>query len=218
MKIGLAVLVLLASRLAVAGEPISPLSRPISQFSIGKTSVLNALLWLGHDEGICFGIEFSGSDLTREVQIQANQSTVGEVVRKILGSAERFPISVANGVVLIQKKGLKPPTWLDHRLPEFELPRIELMEANNALWMAVERDLYPSLRGFAGDFPATADRVGPFRERRQTVRQILVTIAAGSRGAGWFPSRDGIRTSFPASINRFWTLVTYIGQTGARPR
>ena len=220
-RIGFAVFVLLAAYVPGAGrDAASPLSRPISHFSIGKTSVLDALFWLGRDERVCIGIEFSGNDLSRDVQVDVDQSTIGEVVKKILGSSDAYQLSVSDGVILIRKKGVNPPAWLDHRLPEFELPRTELMWADIRLSMALERDLSPSLQGFAGDSPGTdpIDEVGPFHEREQTVRQLLIKIAAASRGASWFPSTYGVRVSFPACVNRFWTFVTYSGQPAARPK
>jgi hypothetical protein len=182
--------------------------------------VLDALFWLGRDERVCIGIEFSGNDLSRDVQVDVDQSTIGEVVKKILGSSDAYQLSVSDGVILIRKKGVNPPAWLDHRLPEFELPRTELMWADIRLSMALERDLSPSLQGFAGDSPGTdpIDEVGPFHEREQTVRQLLIKIAAASRGASWFPSTYGVRVSFPACVNRFWTFVTYSGQPAARPK
>lgn len=220
-RIGFVVLVVLAVYVPGAGcDSVPPLSRPISHFSIGKTSVLDALFWLGRDERVCIGIEFSGSDLSRDVQVEVDQNTIGEIVKKILGSSDAYQLSVSDGVILIRKKGVNSPAWLDHRLPEFELPRMELMRADARLWMALESDLNPSQRGFAGDYPPTdpVDEVGPFHERRPTVRQLLIKIAAGSRGASWFPSAYGVRVSFPAAVNRFWTLVTYSGQTAARPK
>ena len=221
VRIGLAVLVLLAAHLpAAGGDAVSPLSRPISHFGIGKTSVVNALLWLGHDERICFGIEFPGTDLNREVRVNVNRSTLSEIVQQILGSSDTYQLSVSDGVILIRKKAVNPPSWLDRRLPEFELPRTEVMAADNALWMTLERDLNSSQRGFAGDYPSTdpVEEVGPFHEREQTVRHLLNKIAAGSRGASWFLPTDGVRVSFPTAVNRFWTLVTYSGQTAARPK
>lgn len=220
LKIGLVVFVLLATGAPGAERyVVTPLSRPVSHFSIGKTSVLDALLWLGRDERICFGIEFSGDELSREVRVEADQNTIGEVVNKILSPAEAYQLAVSDGVILIRKKGVKSPVWLDHRLPRFELPRMELMSADAGLWMALERDLNPSQQGFLGDSPVTnpIDEVGPFHARGRTVRQLLVRIAAASRGASWFPTTPGVRVSFPASINRFWTLVTYSGTTTSRP-
>jgi len=185
-RIGFAVFVLLAASVPGAGrDAASPLSRPISHFSIGKTSVLDALFWLGRDERVCIGIEFSGNDLSRDVQVDVDQSTIGEVVKKILGSSDAYQLSVSDGVILIRKKGVNPPAWLDHRLPEFELPRTELMWADIRLSMALERDLSPSLQGFAGDSPGTdpIDEVGPFHERRRTVRQLP------QQDCGWVPGR-----------------------------
>jgi hypothetical protein len=201
-------------------KPVSVLSRPVSHFSIGQTSVLNALLWLGHDEGVSLGIEFSGQDLSREVQVAANMTTMSEAVKKILGSSSAYLLYDSHGVVLIRKKGIRPPAWLDHRLPQFEMPRMELMTAGYALCMRLELDLNPTIGGFAGDLPVTdpIDEVGPFHERGQTVRQLLIRIVASSRSAAWFPSIPGDRISFPSSTNRFWTLTATSGRCGNRPK
>jgi len=154
VKTWVAVLVLLAVEAPCAERhAVSPLSRRVHHFSIGRSSALNALLWLGHDEGLCLGIEFSSRELDNIVRVEADNTTVREVIKKIMGSSDVYRLSVSDGVILIRKKGVKPPTWLDHRLPQFELPRMELMWANIRLSMMVELDLDPSLKGFAGDYP-----------------------------------------------------------------
>jgi hypothetical protein len=220
VKILLTVAVLLtANSIVVAGNSDSPLSRHVSHFSIGKTSMLDALIWLGRDERICFGIEFYGPELSNPVQIEMDNATISEIVEKILGSTNTYQLSVSDGVILIRKRGVKPPDWLNHRLPHFRVPRGELMSVDFQLWMAVEIDLDPSKQGFGGDYPPTdpIDEVGPFDERGQTVRQLLVRIVAASRGATWYPTQ-GAGGPAPASINGFWTLVTYSGNAGNRPR
>ena len=217
----LATLVLAAVEgLCAERNEVSPLSRQVTRFSIGYTSVLDALLWLGQDERLCFGIEFSGPELTRGIQFTAEETTVGEAVMKILGSHDAYQLSVSEGVVLIRKKGVRPPSWLGHRLPEFDLPRMELMTADSGLWMRVEMHLSPSIKGFAGDAPVTdpVDEVGPFHGREQTVRRLLCKLAASSRGASWFPTTEGVRFSFPASINRLWTFVAYSAPNAIRPK
>jgi hypothetical protein len=221
VKTWVAILVLAAVEASGAERNSVPvLSRQVSHFSIGKTSVLDALLWLGHDERVSLGIELPGAELSREVHVAADMTTVGEVARKILGSSNAYLLSDSDGVILIRRKGVRPPAWLDHRLGQFEQPRAELMSAGNALWVSLELDLNPNIGGFAGDFAPTepVDEVGPFHEHGQTVRQLLIRIVASSRGAAWFPSVYGIRFSFPASINPFWTLATTSGRCGTRPK
>ena len=196
------------------------LSRQVHHFSIGQTSVLDALLWFGHDQGVCFGIEFSGPDLSRTVQVVADMTTVGEVVKEILGRSDAYLLSVSDGVILIRKKGIRPSVWLDYRIPQFDLPKIELISADVALANRLELELNPTIKGFAGDSPGTEpiDEVGPFHLRGETVRQILVRIMAASRGASWFPTDTRGIAPFPASINRFWTFVTYSGSSANRPK
>ena len=215
MKILLTIAVLVAANAGgVARNSDFVLSRRVSHFGIEKTSTLNALIWLGRDEHICFGIEFYGG-LRNAVQIQMDDATVGEIVQKILGSSGDYQLSVSDGVILIRKRGVKSADWLNHRLPHFKVPKGELMFVNSQLWMALETDLDPSKQGFGGDYPPTdpIDVVGPFDERGQTVRQLLVRIAAASRGATWYPTQ-GTEVPAPGSINSFWTLVTYGGNPG----
>ena len=206
---------LLAS--ATQPGPHNPLSCHVRHFSIGKTSALNALIWLGRDEQISFGIEFYGTDLSKTVQIKLDDTTVSEIVKKILGT-DSYRFSLYDGMILIRRKGEMPPDWLNHRIRRFTVPRGELMFVNSELWMALETELDPTVRGFVGDYPGTnpIDEVGPFDERGQTVRQLLVKIVSASRGATWYPTQN-VQSPAPAAINGFWTLVTYSGNWAKRP-
>src|SRR5262250_1894919 len=190
--------------------PLSPLSRHVRHFSIGKTTALDSLIWLGRSEHICFGIEFYGSDLSRIVQINMDDATVGEIVKNILGSADAYQLSVFDNVILIRRERAALPDWLNYRLPQFKVPRGELMAVNNELWMALEMTLDPSKRGFVGDYPQTdpIEEVGPFNEHGKTVRELLIKIVAASSGATWYPTQN-VQSLAPASENGFWTLVTY---------
>jgi hypothetical protein len=215
VKIWCAAAALLAS--TAHPGPHNPLSRHVRHFSIGRTSALNALIWLGRDEQISFGIEFYGTDLSKTVQIKVDEATVGDIVKKILGP-DSYRFSVSEGVILIRRKGEMPPDWLNHRICRFIVPRGELMFVNGELWMALETDIDPSIRGFGGDYPGTnpIDEVGPFDERGQTVRQLLVKIASACRGATWYPTQN-VQSPAPATVNGFWTLVTYSGNWANRP-
>jgi hypothetical protein len=200
-------------------SPRNPLSNHVRHFSIGKTTALDALIWLGRDEQISFGIEFYGTDLSKTVEINIDNATVGDVVKKILGSIDSYQLSVLGGVILIRRKGETPPDWLNHRIRRFTVPRGELMLVNSELWMALETDLDPTIRGFSGDYPGTnpIDEVGPFDERGQTVRQLLVKIVSASRGATWYPTQN-VQGPAPSTVNGFWTLVTYSGNWASRPK
>lgn len=83
----LAVVVLLASSPPIAArKAVSPLSRHVSHFSVGKTTALEALIWLGRNERLCFGIEVYGPELSKAVQIKMDDTTVGAIVTKILSA------------------------------------------------------------------------------------------------------------------------------------
>jgi hypothetical protein len=155
VKTLLTVAVLLtANSVGVAHNSDSLLSRHVSHFSIGKTRALDALIWLGRDERICFGIEFYRAELGNPVQIEMDNATIGEIVQKILGSTDAYQLSVLNGVILIRKRGVQPPDWLNQRLPHFKVARGELMSVSSLLWMALEMDL---------DLPPSRDSAGIIR-------------------------------------------------------
>jgi hypothetical protein len=220
LKICVAAMISLAARAPTAPQqpPRSPLSRHVSHFSIGKTTALDALVWFGREEHISFGIEFYG-DLSRTVQINVDDTTVGEIVQKILGSTDAYRLSVSDNVILIRRTRGAFPDWLNYRLPLFRVPRGELMAVNNELWMALEMNLDPSRHGFLGDYPPTnpIDEVGPFNEHRKTVRALLIKIVAASQGATWYPTQN-VQSPAPASTNSSWTLVTYSGTWVDRPK
>jgi hypothetical protein len=196
----------------------SPLSHHVSHFHVGKTSVLNALLWLGYDNQVCFGIEYSGLELNNVIQVDENETTVGKAVRKILGPA--YQISVSDGVILVRKTGAPTPDWLIHRLRNFKTGRVELLNADDLLFMALETDLDKAKHGFGGSWPVTEprDEVGPIIGRAKTVQELLIGLVATSRGASWFPTNPLLVTSFPSSVNQFWTMATYSSPNLYRPQ
>jgi hypothetical protein len=218
-KICFAAMILLAARAPTARQPTaSPLSRHVSHFSIGKTTVLDALVWFGREEHISFGIEFYG-DLRRTVQINVDDTTVREIVQRILGSTDAYRLSASDNVMLIRRTRGPFPDWLNYRLPLFRVPRGELMAVNNELWMALEMNLDPSKHGFLGDCPPTnpINEVGPFNEHGKTVQALLIKIVAASRGATWYPTQN-VQSPAPATVNGFWTLVTYSRNWASRPK
>lgn len=201
---------------AQCNKPL-PLSRHVSHFRLGPTSALNALLWLGRDSGVCFGVEYSGPELNSQIRIDEDESTVRDLARKILGNA--FQISVSEGVVVVRKKGVDPPGWLNHKLIKFETPHAELMNTGSLLWMTLEMSLDRTKHGFGGSGPVSEprDEIGPFAERDKTVQQLLIKIVGSSHGSAWFPTNRLLRTSFDANVNRFWTLATYSTRNLFRP-
>jgi hypothetical protein len=175
------------------------------------------LFWLGHDAGVCFGVEYSGPELNNRVRIDENGATVGELLERILGRS--YQISTSEGVVLIRKKNVSPPSWLDKKIREFTMPEAELMMTDARLWMELELSLDKTKHGFGGDSPESSppDEIGPFNERNRTIRELLVKIVSLSHGAAWFPTNSLLQTSFDLSVNRFWTLATYSTRNLFRP-
>ena len=173
---------------------------------------LAALIRFGRENDLCFGIEFSDERLRQKTVIQVPRTTVREAVKAILAAdkGDTLMISARNGVVLIRSRRSPSPDWLDHRLSQFRIHRMQLVLAGLNLAMALESDLRPSVKGFAGDFPAgdPADEVGPLDIRGATIRELLCSIVGVSRKADWIVTMGLLPESGKSgSINPYWTLL-----------
>jgi hypothetical protein len=180
------------------------------RFTAHKTDVPGALLLLGQEAHVSFGIEFYGG-LSDPVQVDVRQATVSEVVRKILGGDDAYQLSVLHGVVLIRRKRQMVPDGLSHRIPRFEAPRRDLMTVNSQLGTVVAFTLNPSPGGLVGDYPSAKEDVGPFDERGWTAEQLLAMLEAVSPlGTLWYPTQRVENLAVRcASANSYWTLVAY---------
>ena len=159
----------------------------IRYFASSDERRLSALVRLGRENGLCFGIETMTGKFNEKITLRLTDTDAQSAINAVLGSSREYNISLLHNVTLIRDKQVPPPEHLALRLPRFRIPRLTLVMANFNLWMNVERLLDPSIKGFGGDSPPgdPTDQVGPFDITRQTVRGLLCQILENSKGATW---------------------------------
>jgi hypothetical protein len=172
---------------------------------------LSALIRLGRENGLCFGIETRTDHFNEKITLSIVDTDAYNAINTVLGSSPGYEISVLHNVILIRDKRVRPPEYLSLRLPRFRIPRSTLVWANLNLGMSVEMQLDPNRKGFVGDGPPgdVTNQVGPFDISGQTVRDLLCRIVGSSKGATWMVSSPFGPSVAPASIGRLWTLVLY---------
>ncbi|PYT25669.1 MAG: hypothetical protein DMG57_24515 [Acidobacteria bacterium] len=185
------------------------LSQRIHTFEAREEFRLPALIRLGRENGLCFGIE-EADNFNQRITLSLADIDARSAISAILGSTQDYDISVLHNVILIRDKRLRPPKYLSVRLPRFSIPRSTLVSAELNLWMTVEMYLDPSSKGFAGDRPPgdPTDQVGPFDLREQMVRGLLCRIVENSKGTTWISNPIESPVA-PAFINGLWTFVLY---------
>ena len=200
----------------LAGQGCRPTSGPvlthrIQHFVATEERRLSALVRLGRENGLCFGIETVTDNFNEKITLRLTDTDAQNAINAVLGSSREYEISVLHNVILIRDKRVRPPEYLALRLPRFRIPRSTLVWANLNLWMSVEMYLDPSKKGFAGDSPPgdATDQVGPFDITGQKVRGLLCRVVGNSKGATWMVSSPIWSAVAPASINSLWTLVLY---------
>ena len=210
LAILLAVFAWLPAANAAQGGRASPLAQPVKHFTTSHTTVLAALVQLGLDAHVSFGLEFYG-DLDDPIQIEITHSTVAEVVRRILRKRDAYRLFVLDGVVIVRRKEVPAPYWFRLRIPVFRAPRGDLMTVNVRLSFAVNSALNPRAAGVVGDYMPSQEQVGPFNERGRTLEQLLAKLVAASpRSAIWYPPQYvQIPPGRVSSGNELWVLATY---------
>jgi hypothetical protein len=189
------------------------LTQRIQHFVATEERRLSALVRLGRENGLCFGIETVTDNFNEKITLRLTNSDAQSVINAVLGSSREYEISVLHSVILIRDKQVRPPEYLALRLPRFQIPRSTLVWANINLWMTVEMYLDASRKGFAGDSPPgdATDQVGPFDISGEKVHGLLCRVVENSKGATWIVSSPVGPAAAPASVNRLWTLVLYQG-------
>jgi hypothetical protein len=188
------------------------LSSQIKHIQLKDVSGLAALLHLGYEYGVCFGVENPGLGLLKGPrEIDLSNATVGDIVRQVLGR-ETYQITESTGVVLIRNPdSLWRESQLDTRLPEFTIPRMSVAWANEAIRMRLAMLTNPS-SGYAGHVSdrLPKEKTGPFAEDGKTVREVLASIVGGSSGAAWVSRRCPGR--YRHEVAACWTIFQYQDQ------
>jgi hypothetical protein len=129
------------------------LTHRLQHFVATEERRLSALVRLGHENGLCFGIETVTDNFNEKITLRLSHTDAQNAINAVLGSSREYEISVLHNVILIRDKRVRPPEYLALRLPGFRIPRSTLVWANLNLWMSVEMRLDPNRKGFAGDSP-----------------------------------------------------------------
>jgi hypothetical protein len=190
-------------------ESHCPLLLDAKPFTSHNENRLTTLIHFGRENHISFGVESSSDDLLEPITTSTAHGIARSAIMQILG-VPSYRVTCVNGVVVVRDSRYSSPTWLDRRLPSYQMPRATLVIANIGLWNRLESLLGPPQTGFAGSFPPgdPDDLVGPYNIKGSTIRSLLCLLVGSSKGAAWFI--HGQVKPFSTSIrNRFWTLILY---------
>lgn len=165
------------------------LESPIPAFESSDSTVIETLLRLGHDTGLCFAIEFVDPILfSRRPSLVKTGASVSSVVLDILDPIEGVSVTQHDGVVTLQKDAQPPPPLLATPIHGFVGGRAPIQSASYGLHMQLRVLKDPSITGFAGSIPSddANDLVGPFNDAASSVRAILNRIVCTSgQGGMW---------------------------------
>jgi len=172
---------------------------------------LEALLQVGYENQVCFGIEFVEKELlSQPLQLEVESSSLGDIVGRILASAKGYVAEGKDGVVLIQKTAAGSTQWLNLRVRNFRAPRSRVQEISNLLFMNLMIEIDPVHRGFAGNYSPgdPKELIGPFSENGKTVPQLLDLVVSSSKGGMWI-ANSSVRSLTVTTEKPLWTIVEY---------
>ena len=191
-------------------ESHCPLLIDVKPFTSHHENRLTTLIHFGRENHISFGVESSSDDLLDPIDASTTHGIARSAILQILG-APSYRVACVNGVVVVRDSRFSSPTWLDRRLPSYQMPRATLVIANIGLGNRLESLLGPPPTSIFGDFPPgdRYDLVGPYDIKGATIRSLLCLLVGDSKGATWFIHSQA--KPFGTSIvNRLWTLVLYL--------
>jgi hypothetical protein len=185
----------------------------VADFSVEHASIVEAVLTLGEQQHVCFGIEYvDRHSLIDPITVTVKNVTTERALSEILSHGKGYSFKEMDGVVLITN--VDEPhgngNLFDHIVPQFATPRATVQDVSNALWMQIRVDLDPKITGFAGHYPAgnTEDFIDAIHEDHRSVRQILNLIVGKSKGASWVAA-VGPGALSDVSASRLWLIVEY---------
>ena len=176
----------------------------------GRT-IFEGLLDFGQANSICFGVEPDGDELFRlPLDLDLSDQTAFTAVRRSLLVSQRHSVlSLSSGSLLsVRARTSSIETWLDVKIHHFSIPRTDVQNASNVLFMSLEQQVEPKA-GYAGHFRVgdRKDLVGPFDENEMTVRDLLNLIVTSSKGAMWITTKPHIWAK--ALPGQFWQILEY---------
>lgn len=189
------------------------LNEVVDRFHATNVSMVQALLQLGQQRNICFGIEYvDKASLLNPISLDLHNLKVADIISAILSHGHGYTCKAREGVIEINNAKLPrfKQNLFDRILPEFKTQRTSVVGASAALEIRLFFALNPRAQGIAGDYPGgdPTDLVGPFDVHNKTLKQILDTIVAHSNGASWVANANGpeLKNLPPSGL---WRIMEY---------
>ena len=195
------------------------LSTEVLEFDAEQVSPVEALIKLGEQVKLCFGIGYVDRHLlTATVDFHLRSVTVEEVIKAMLGPSPELRIESKEGVIEIGQilTGTQTKNVFDYVMPQWDLPRpVPLQQASFYLKGALMMRLDPHLQGFAGHTGGLNPRdiVGPLTENNRSIRYLLDEIVGESSGSTWLATASWTELkNLSLPLDRpVWTIVEYAG-------
>lgn len=154
----------------------TPDAVPINHFSVRGVSGRDALIRLGRQTKLPFGIVEDQNLCRTQVVVEVRDKTVGAVLTSILDQLPGYLWSVNEGVIEIRPREVRPSARqiLDIVVPHFAVGETTMALLTAYLQNQISAVLRPG-QGSAGSIPVSpqATHVAPFKLDNATVEQIL---------------------------------------------
>jgi hypothetical protein len=162
-----------------------------------STSTLERLTEVARHSQVPMGIEWVGQLDTRVPKpLYSSRRTVRSLIEAILQQVPGYRARVQNGVLTIARTATSdtPKNFLNVRIPEFQVDRANLYDANALLRSKIKMTLHPEryTGGVGGGYghaatgePSFDEKSITFSGRNLTVREILNKIIALNGNALW---------------------------------
>lgn len=203
-------LALLAIVIPTAGAACTTpdLQRIIPKFEAKEVSSVQAILLLGQQEHICFGLRnLPKQSFVKTKTILFENKSLNQILTGLMGDDHVEIIDSNEGIIYLFVPSTSTSLY-DYMLPLFRTGRISLQTASFSLEIHLDSEINPSNTGFAGSYPTgdSTDVIGPFDVANQTVTQLLNKIVGESKGAVWIATRPD---KLAVHINNLWRIIQY---------
>ncbi len=184
----------------------------VPRFSFGGGTRVEAVIALGRQENICFGMR----NLPRETffqtaSVEVSQETVAQIVSRIMAD-DAIQIRATDSGVLEIVRPSRNQSLFDRTIPSFTIQRAPLQAASLGIQLRLARELDPNIGGFAGSFNPgdRTDLVGPFDEHDRSVEDLLNRIVGSSKGASWIATvPDNYKLTGSPAQYPIWSIIQY---------
>jgi hypothetical protein len=205
---------------SVLAQPARPLLVALPSFDAHNISVPDAVLKAARQAGVPLGLDASDTKLwKREVSLKASNSTLGEVLRQILGAAPAYTVARDGGAVVIRPV-VSQSDLLNTRILVFKTDEPSSADdLSFQLWMTLVQQLSPSRGGFLGggltDLNSSLEKptLPPVDLSGKTVWEILDWIVGAHGSAAWVGLPFNGEISKSVGPGDLWRLERYVSSS-----